>query len=88
MNFAKIFDTTIGQVLVKIDSAEADGFEAEVRIYFEPVGFGVCSTAFSFDNWDKAESAFELVDAEEALEIITLVIAQFSGIANREPTHD
>ncbi len=89
MSFAKLFDTDIGQVLVKIDSSESEGFEAEVRIYFEPKGFGVCSTAFSFNDWDKAESAFELLDASKALEIVKPVINQFGGLVNEEgPRHD
>jgi hypothetical protein len=80
MSFAKLFDTDIGQVLVKIDSAQEERFEAEVRIYFEPKGFGVCNTAFSFSDWDAAEAAFELVDACKALEIVTPFIKQMCGL--------
>lgn len=67
--FAKLFEfDDIGQVLVKLDSGE-DG--PEVRFYFHPEGFGVCSMAVNFKGdedaqWDAAEAAFELVDAAKA----------------------
>lgn len=79
MSFAKLFQfDDIGQVLVKRDTN--DNHEPEVRLYFEPEGFGVCSTAFTFEEGDgenmavKAERAFDLVDEERAHSIITGVL--------------
>ena len=73
--FAKLFEfDDIGQVLVKRDTDE--NCEPEVRIYFEPKGFGVCATAFGFEAdekesaSDKAERAFELVDRARAEAIV------------------
>ena len=59
--FAKLFEfEDLGQVLVKLDDGD-DG--PEVRTYFVPDGFGVCSIAMTFkpdyqdDKWAKAEKA-------------------------------
>ena len=81
-DFAKLFHfEEIGQVLVKLD----DGDEGpEVRIYFQPDGLGVCSTAFNFKEdeeqteWDKAEKAFEMVDEKTALGVVTELLKTFS----------
>lgn len=80
MSFAKIFQfDDIGQVLVKRDT-DNETQEPEVRLYFEPKGFGVCSTAFTFEedeNEDqavKAERAFDLVDEERAHSIVVRVL--------------
>lgn len=81
--FAKLYeDENLGQILVKIDSAESDNHEAEVRIYFEPEGFGVCSTAFSYNSWDDAEDAFDKVDQEICVKIIEPLLEQFGGLAS------
>lgn len=78
MDFAKLFKfDDIGQVLVKVDDGE-DG--AEVRVYFQPKGLGVCSTAFTFkadedeDENDKADKAFERIDEAKAYTIVTEVL--------------
>lgn len=79
--FAKLFENEeTGQILVKIDSAESDEHEAEVRIYFEPDGLGVCNTAFSFNDWEDAEEAFNKVDEQLCLDIIKPLIEQFGGL--------
>lgn len=72
--FAKIFETHVGQILVKKDRAEEDGYEAEVRFYFKPEGLGVCSKAYSFDTWEKADKAFDKVDKELATIAVKHVI--------------
>ena len=81
--FAKLYeDENLGQILVKIDSAEDDGYEAEVRIYFEPKGLGVCSTVFSYDSWDGAEEAFDKVDQELCVKLIEPLLKQLGGLAD------
>ena len=46
--FAKLFEfEDLGQVLVKLDDGD-DG--PEVRTYFVPDGFGVCSIAMTFKS--------------------------------------
>ena len=81
--FAKLYeDTDIGQILVKIDSADSDGHEAEVRIYFEPQGFGVCSTAFSYTSWEDAEKAFDMLDQELCIKIINPLLERIGGFAS------
>jgi len=79
VDFAKLFHfDDIGQVLVKRDTDENG--DPEVRLYFEPEGFGVCSTAFGFetdeteDESAKAERAFNMVDQERAEKIIRGVL--------------
>lgn len=72
--FAMIFETDVGQILVKKDRAEEDGYEAEVRFYFEPKSMGVCSLAYSFDTWETADEAFDEVDEELAVTIVKHVI--------------
>ena len=74
-DFAKLFHfDEIGQVLVKRDTDENG--DPEVRLYFEPEGFGICSTAFGFeadeteDESAKAKRAFDMVDQERAEKII------------------
>lgn len=75
--FAKLFETEIGQVLVKIDSGE-DG--AEVRVYCEPKGFGVCSLALTWKDddeetqWDKAELAFEKLTEDDCVKLMMPII--------------
>ncbi len=66
--FAKLFGGPDDQVLVKLDSAESGS--PEVRLFFEPVGLGVCSIALGFedseDGWAKAETAFASMNEVEA----------------------
>lgn len=78
--FAKLFETEIGQVLVKIDEKDNT---PEVRIFFEPDGLGVCSVALEFKDdesgnaWDKADNCFEKTDQDVAVSMIKKVLANF-----------
>jgi hypothetical protein len=71
--FAKIYETDLGQLLVKIDEGENG---AEVRVFFEPEGLGVCSFAMNWveeDNktqWEKADNAFDLLTEERTYDLI------------------
>lgn len=72
MNFAKMFDTEHGQVVVMLQPD--DGGDPEVRFYSKPDGFDVCSMAFGYSgNWDRAEEGFAKIDitmaAQAALQI-------------------
>lgn len=81
--FAKLYeDKAIGQILVKLDSSEEDDQEAEVRIYFEPQGLGVCSTSFHFSSWDDAEEAFDKVNQKLCVDIISEFIKLSGGLVN------
>lgn len=66
--FAKLFDTPRGQVLVKVD-ADQEG-APEIRFYVKPEGFGVNSVAFGYEDsdqgWIDAEEGFEKVSYEMA----------------------
>lgn len=73
--FAKLYnDTEYGQILIKMDTND-DG-EPEIRLYFEPEGFGVCSLAMEYadepgaNKWDKVEHAFNKLDQEDATKIV------------------
>lgn len=76
--FAKLFDSHLGQILVKVDSNPDDG-HPEVRFYCEPKNFGVSSIAVGFgddeDGWRVAELFFDGVDlslAEEYAEAVLI----------------
>lgn len=60
--FAKLFETSQGQILVKLDSHDDTG-EPEVRFYFDPMheSLGVCSFSLGFPATDKGEEAAEAV---------------------------
>lgn len=79
--FAKLFDTELGQILVKLGEDE----HVEIRVYFEPaeLDLGVCESALLFKGeddvaWDKAEAAFEKFDAEFATQFVQDATNQIS----------
>lgn len=72
--FAKIFDTTKGQVLALADEGDNG---PELRWYARPPGLGVCQFAIGFkddnDGWaalDKAFDAADMAQAEMAAQIL------------------
>jgi len=79
--FAKLYETELGQILVKQDDGD-DG--AEVRIFFEPEGLGVCSVALNWkqdDNetqWKKADSAFEKMTEEAVTELVKNTLSELA----------
>lgn len=77
--FARLYDTDVGQVLVKLD--EGDG-GPEVRYFFRPPGLGVCSLAIEFSDddagWNKAEAWFESVDQPGATSVAVRAINELS----------
>lgn len=76
--FAKLYETHLGQILVKADTDEES--KPEVRFYFKPENLGVCSMAVSFDDtdegWDKQESLFNTMNQEKALEVVNDVLSR------------
>ena len=76
--FAKLYDTDVGQILVKLDEGE-DG--AEVRIYFKPKGLGVCSVSLSWaedtedEQWANADAAFEKLTEEKCFTLVSETMA-------------
>lgn len=82
--FAKLFETELGQVLVKIDSGDEG---PELRVFFKPDGLGVCSvvlTGYKDDDkgWDAAEKAFEGLDESIATGIAREAIESIAGVFN------
>ncbi len=73
--FAKLYDTEVGQILVKIDSNEETD-RPEVRFYFEPKELGVCQMGVQFtpdengSAWDQADKFFKEIDKEVALGLV------------------
>lgn len=67
-DFAKVFATQYGQVVVFLQANEEG--HPEIRMFSQPQGLGVCSAAFGYDDsddgWAAAEKGFELVTAEMA----------------------
>lgn len=79
--FAKLYEPVVGQqILVKLDEYD-DGFE--VRVYCQPEGLGVCSTALKYPDteggWDKAQKAFDSMTEEKAIEIAGMVMKMTSA---------
>ena len=76
--FAKLYETHLGQILVKADADEES--KPEVRFYFKPENLGVCSMAVSFDDtdegWDKQESFFNTMSQEKAVEVVNDVLSK------------
>lgn len=68
--FAKLFQLAdYGQVLVKRDSN--DEGRPEVRTYFHPDNYGICSFAISFDDTESgaeaADRVFAGIDEEKTM---------------------
>lgn len=88
--FAKLFETPLGQILVKLDTADDDG-RPEVRFYFDPAheALRVCSFAISFPDSDAGEEAAGMVfagvdqaGAEEAVQLkLAEIVAIIDGVA-------
>lgn len=76
--FAKLYETHLGQILVKADSDEDS--KPEVRFYFKPENLGVCSMVVSFadtdDGWDKQERFFNAMNQEKAVEAVNGVLSK------------
>lgn len=66
--FCKLFETDDGQILLKIADSSEDEMEAEIRLYFEPEGFGVCEAAVNFKHLEKAQETFRAFTEERAIE--------------------
>ena len=67
MTFAKMYETSHGQVVVMIQPDD-DG-DPEIRFYAKPDGFDVCSMAFGYSgNWERAEENFAKIDIKMATE--------------------
>ena len=77
--FEKLYETELGQILVKQDDGD-DG--AEVKIFFELEGLGVCSVALSWKQDDnetqrkKADSAFEKMTENAVTELVKNTLAK------------
>lgn len=75
--FAKLFETTEGQIVAILKSRDDDGCP-ELRFFVKPCnGLDVCSLAYSFadtdEGWAKAEKALENVNEEMALKALHAV---------------
>lgn len=63
--FAKLYETEkYGQIVVILQSD--DEGDPEIRFFCQPPELGVCSVAFSFEDWDTAEEVFDEVGQEQA----------------------
>jgi len=77
--FAKLYETEIGQILVKLDEGNEG---AQIKMYFQPEGLGVCSVDFNWvdcDNetqWKKADEAFEMMTEESCFEMVKSTLSK------------
>ena len=84
--FAKIYETDLGQVLVKKDTND-DNSNPEIRFYFEPKGLGVCNIALSMkddseESWVAMDKLFDRATKEKAYDMVKNAIdeLQLSGL--------
>lgn len=85
--FAKLYDTELGQILVKLDTD--DECKVEVRFWFYPPGLGVCSVAMTAKDdsdsaWDWGESTFANVTEEKATKFVQETIEKLAGFTGEE----
>lgn len=80
--FAKTFDTKHGQVVV-LKQRNDDG-DPEIRFYFHPQGFDVCSLGVGYRDddagWDSRDARFEEINREWAERVVGSAI-QESGLS-------
>jgi len=65
--FAKLFDTTEGQILIKRGTNES--YQPEIRMYFETEDT-YCDIALAFGDDEKADKAFAEMGEEKAVDLI------------------
>ena len=80
-DFCKLYQTELGQILVKMDSD--DDCKAEVRFYFQPKDLGVCSFAMTMkgdseEDWENAQTAFDQVTEESAVKMVSHLLQKFT----------
>lgn len=76
--FAKLFESDIhGQILVKLD--DNDKGEPEVRIYFRPEGFGVCSLALTGKDTGPCRETLEGLFQRIGLEGCERIVSDATG---------
>lgn len=68
-NFAKVFESDIGQILVVLDLNGEDD-SPDITITISPVNFGLCSTRISFQDTDEGADA-----AQQVLNSMTVEMA-------------
>jgi hypothetical protein len=89
--YAKLFGPEDNQVLVKLDAN--DEGNPEVRVFCKPVGLGVCSAAWGWNNdsdesWDKAEKSFAGIDQEQAISMAQKICAQLGVTLPQGPNNN
>jgi len=75
--FAKLYETNIGQILIKIDTDSDD--KVEVRFSFTADGLGVCSVSATMKDdsdksWDSAQKIFDDTTKESAVGFVSGII--------------
>jgi len=79
--YAKLFETEIGQLLVKQDTGDNG---VEVRVFFEPEGYGVCSISFDYKDdpedlqWEKTDKLFNEMTEEKCTKLIKTTLASLA----------
>lgn len=72
--FAKVFDTTQGQIVAMLGCDEDD--RPEIRFFAKPPGLGICQTALAWDDSDEGE--------EKAQTIFDGITEEFAMTATRQ----
>ena len=84
--FAKLFETEVGQILVKLDEGDKG---AQINMYFQPENLGVCSVDFNWEDdnektqWEKADKAFEMMTKESCLEMVKNTLNELLGFTDK-----
>ncbi|MCW8885553.1 MAG: hypothetical protein OQK12_09910 [Motiliproteus sp.] len=84
--FAKIFESKEYGQLCAISSSENDENKPEIRVFAEPDGLGVCSSAIMFEEsdsgWSRRDTGFSKLDLTAA-EAIAKPLFDFAAGMNK-----
>ena len=82
MDFAKMFQTELGQVVVMLQ-ADDDG-APEVRVFMKPEDMGVCSTAFGYSDDDAGQASADGGFAKFDLAMATACLKEVNSLLGIE----
>ena len=87
--YAKLFETSMGQILVKRDSHDETS-KPEVRFFFDArhLGYEICSSALTFPDSEggerAADTAFDGVTQEGAENLVAKILKDLPALRDSE----
>lgn len=77
--FAKLFETKVGQLLCVLNMHGNDG--PEISFIVKPAGLGLCTTTLGFTDEEGAQQCFDRLTADMGMEAIKDVLEISGGIS-------